>query len=74
MSVVAKNPSLFFVRIAGLLWIVVACAGAQVRVESTLHEPVVQELVGLLDSQESLKRTLDAASETADLGGIQNIE
>ncbi len=74
MSVAARTPSLFFIRIAGLLWIVVACAGAQVRVESTLHEPVVQELVSLLDSQDSLKQTVDAAIETADLEGIQNLD
>lgn len=74
MSAAAQNPRLLFKYIAGMLWIVAACANAQVSVESTGHEPVVQELISLLDSRDSLKRTLEAAVETSDMKGIQNLE
>ena len=37
------------------------------------HEPVVTELIGLLDSQPEMKASLEAAISTADLQGIEDL-
>jgi phosphatidylserine decarboxylase precursor len=37
------------------------------------HEPVVEELIGLLETRESLEQALEAAVESADLKGIQSL-
>ena len=37
------------------------------------HEPVVAELIGLLDSQPEMKASLEAAISTADLQGIGDL-
>lgn len=75
MSIVGGDSLRLLARTAALVvWFFALHAGAQGNDGSTRHEPVVQELVGLLEAQSSLRQALKAAIGKADLRGIQNTE
>jgi phosphatidylserine decarboxylase precursor len=75
MPTVAKDSFRLFAQIAALaIGCLLSSACAQERATPSPHEPVVQELIDLLETQDSLHQALEAAIENADLKGIQNMD
>ena len=75
MSGVAKNLLRLITHIAVLaVWISVASASAQADAGPIRHEPVVRELIGLLEKRTDLQQALSIAVENANLKGIQSVD
>ena len=75
MSTVAKNLLRLFTHIVvlGVLFSV-SSAIAHAEAELTRHEPVVEELISLLEKRPNLQQALATAVMNADLQDIKNVE
>jgi phosphatidylserine decarboxylase len=75
MSTITKDSLRLLTQIAALVvCLFVSSASAQESAGATRHEPVVEELIALLETRDSLQEALEVAVENADLKGIQSMD
>ncbi len=75
MSIITKGVFQLITHIALLvLWFSISSATAQADAGQARHEPVVEELIGLLEERPSLHQTLEIALESSDLRGVQSMD
>lgn len=56
------------------LWVIALCVSLTVQAKSGKHQPVVQELVSMLETDAKIKGSLTQAITKADLKGINNLD